>query len=269
MTQAGNLDPEPMLAIRDRYFASSVLAPFAEDMARRLARLTIGPLLEIGADTGVLTQAMASVMSAGLTIIATDPSDKVIALAASKPGMARITWQQAEPHALPFPDATFGIVACHFAIATMPDRIRAFQETRRVMKPNGRFVFSVPGPIRHNPVADCLQTALNTLFPDDPPRFLEHGLHGYADTTVIDDDLTTAGFTDAIYTTVELPYTAACARDVATGYCLGTGLRSEIESRAHGNAEPATDHASNAIEQRFGPGAITSTMRAHIVSASG
>ena len=58
---------------------------------------------------------------------------------------------------------------------------------------------------------------------------MEHGLHGYADNEAIDDDLTIAGFTDAIYTTVELPFAAASAGDVALGYCLGTPLRLEIE----------------------------------------
>ena len=105
-----------LLAIRDRYLAPSLLAPFADEMARRLSRLSIGPLLETSADTGVLTQAIASAVSAGLTIIATDPSAEMVEHASAKPGMARVTWQQADPRALPFPDATFGIVTCHFGV---------------------------------------------------------------------------------------------------------------------------------------------------------
>ena len=258
-----------MLAIRDRYFAPSFLLPFADDMARRLSRISMGPVLEICADTGVLTQAIASAMSAGLTIIATDPNADAIQRASIKPGMARIAWQRADPGALPFPDATFGIVTCHFAVATLPDRVQAFQEARRVMKTGGRFVFNVPGHIRHNPVAECIQGAMNDLFPSDPPRFVGHTLHGYADNEAIDDDLTAAGFTDAIYTTVELPYVAASALDSAMGYCLGTSLRAEIEARAPDKAEQAIRTAVAALEKRFGTGAIETGMRAHIISASG
>jgi SAM-dependent methyltransferase len=268
MTLAGRASIHEMLAICDRYFAPCLLSPFAEDMARRLARLSMGPVLEISAGTGTMTQALASAMSAGLTIIATDPSVEMIEHASVKPGMARISWQKADPRALPFPDATFGIVACHFAVATMPDRIQAFREARRVMKPSGRFVFSVLGHIRYNPVADCMQSALNELFPVDPPRFVD-GLHSYADTEAIDDDLTAAGFTDAIYTSIELPYAAASARDVAIGYCLGTLLRPEIEARASGDTGPATRAVERALEKRFGTGQIETSMRGHIVSASG
>ena len=213
---------EAMLAIRDAYFAPSQLCPFADDMARRLSRINKGPLLEISADTGTLTQAIAAAMSAGLTIVATDPDVDMVEHASMKPGMARITWQTADPCALPFPDETFGIVTCQFGVAALPERVKAFREARRVMKPGGRFVFGVPAHIRHNPVADCLQNAMQALFPLNPPAFVGRILHGYADNEAIDDDLTAAGFTDAIYTSVELPCVAASSREVAIGFCLGT-----------------------------------------------
>jgi SAM-dependent methyltransferase len=269
MTLLSRIPLDATLAVRDRYVAPSLLSPFADDMARRLSRLSMGPLLEIAAGTGVLTQAIASALSAGLTIIATDPSIEMIQHASAKPGMARIAWQQADPQALPFHDGTFGIVACQFAVATMPDRVRAFQEARRVMKQGGRFLFSVLADIRHNPVAGCLQTALNELFAGDAPQFVAAGLHGYANTATIDDDLTVAGFTDAIYTVVELPFAAASAHDVATGFCLGTRLRPELETRTFRDTEPVLRAVTLALQKRFGSGAIHSTMRANIISAAG
>jgi SAM-dependent methyltransferase len=258
-----------VFAIRDRYLAPSLFAPFADDMARRLSRISMGPLLETAADTGVLTQAIASAMSAGQTITATDANAEIVAYAATNPGLARVSWQQADPAALPFSDATFGIVTCHFGIASMADRAPVFRDARRVLKPGGRFVFSVPGPIRHNAVADCLQDTMEDLFPTDPPGFVGNILHGYADHDAIDDDLTKAGFTDAMYTVVELPFAAASAWEVAVGYCLGTKLRSEIEARAGGEAEQVTGVVAAALERRFGAGPVTASMRAYVISAAG
>lgn len=258
-----------MVAIRDRYLAPSLLAPFADDLARRLSRISMGPLLEIVADTGVLTQAIASAMSAGLIIVATDPSAEMVEFASSKPGMARVSWRTAEPTALPFPDSTFGVVTCHFGVVTMLDSVLAFTEARRVMKPGGRFVFSVPAHIRHNPVAECLQEAIHDQFPADPPKFVSHILYGRGNHQAIDDDLTEAGFTDAIYTSVDLPFEAASARDVAMAYCLGTPLRNEIEARAPGDTERVVAAVAAALQRRFGTGPIRATMRAHVVSAAG
>jgi SAM-dependent methyltransferase len=256
-------------AIRDRYLAPALHVPFADDLARRLSRFSMGPLLETSADTGALTQAIASAMSAGLTIIATDPSAERVAFASAKPGMARVTWQEADPAALPFADATFGVVACHFGVMALPDRVHAFTEARRVIKPAGRFVFSAPAQLSRNPVAECVHRALQDVFPTDPPGFIGQVLHGYADSQAIDDDLTDAGFTDAIYTTVDLPFAAASARDVAIGYCLGTDLRLEIEGRAAYGAARVVNTVAAALEQQFGAGPIDSTMRAHFVSAAG
>jgi SAM-dependent methyltransferase len=269
MEFTGGACTRPMAEIRDRYLAPILLSPFADDMARRLARFSIGPVLETCAGTGVLTQAIASAISAGLTIVATDPSAEMLEYASLKPGPARVRWQLAEPTALPFADGTFGVIACHFGVAAVTDRTLVFQEARRVMKSGGHFVFSGLGPIRHNPVADCLQAALDEMFPEHPPKFLEDGLHGYADHEAIDADLTAAGFTDAIYISAEHDFAAASARDVAFGYCLGTPLRSEIEARTSGRIEPAVRAAEQALEKRFGVGSVTSTMRGHFVSASG
>ncbi len=269
MTLLARITPNAMLATHDRYFGPGVLSPFADDLARRLARLSIGPLLEIAAGTGVLTQATASAVSAGMTFITTDPSPEMVAHATGKPGMARVIWQRADPHALPFSDASFGIVACQFGVAALGDPVGVFRQARRVMKQGGRFVFSVLVTLPQNPVAECLQTALDSIFPADPPRFIADFLHGYANTDAIDDDLTDAGFTDAIYTTVALPFAAASAHDVATGYCLGTALRVDLELRTDCHTEPVVDAVTAALEARFGGGEVNSTMRAQVVSAAG
>jgi SAM-dependent methyltransferase len=269
MSQSSTILGDTTLPVRDRILGPSLLYPFAEDMARRMVRLSTGPLLEIAADTGVMTQSMAHAMAADLTIIATDPDPAAIERAATKPGMARIAWQRADPRALPFRDATFGIVASLFAPATMPDRVQAFREARRVLRTGGRFLFAVPAHLRHTPVANLLNAALAERFPASPPDYLSRGLFGYADNEAIDDDLTEAGFTDAVYTSVDLPFAIASARDAATGFCLGTPLHQQIEARAPGQSEEIAAEAAERLARKFGHGAINATMRAHVVSASG
>jgi SAM-dependent methyltransferase len=250
-----------------RHLGPCLLLPFAEDLARRLSRLNTGPLLEIAAGTGELTQALAESISAGVAITATDPDRQLIEAARRRGGSARVTWQQADPALLPFQDRNFGIIACQFAIATMPNRALVLREARRIMRPGGRFVFSVPGALRHNPVVECIQAALHSLFPADPPEFLAHGLHGYAEDDMIDDDLTAAGFTEAMYTNVDLPFVAP-AEETALGHILGTPLRSEVERRAPDMLADAVAHVGEALRRRFRSDTIRASMRAIVVSAS-
>jgi SAM-dependent methyltransferase len=269
MTSSGTRPDDSLLGTRERYLGPSLLSPFADDMAQRLSRLSVGPLLEILADIGLSTQAIAASVSAGMTFIATDPSDALLRHACKKPGTSRVIWRIADPCALPFEPATFGLVACQFGVMALTDHVLAFREARRVMKPGARFVFNVPAHIRYSPVAARVQQSMEELFPSNPPGYLAKVLHGYTENEVVDDDLTLAGFTDALYTTVDLPYAAASARDAAIGYCLGTPLRYEIEARAVGESERAVEAVAAALKRRFGAGPIEASMRAHVISASG
>jgi SAM-dependent methyltransferase len=254
---------------RSRYFGPCVLSPFADDLAGRLSRMTAAPLLEIMADIGTLTQAIAAAVSVGVSVIATEPDAALLAVAAAKPGTARVTWREAHPAALPFDDASFGSVACLFGLAETADRVQTFRELRRVLKPGGRLMFTTFAPLRQNPIAACVQATLTQNFPDAPPRYLPGVLHGYGDPEIIDDDLTSAGFTDAAYTIVELPFSARSASETALGYLLGTRLRTELENLAGGAMLAVIEAVEADLRQRFGNGRITASMRANVVSAGG
>ncbi|MBS0644792.1 MAG: class I SAM-dependent methyltransferase [Acetobacteraceae bacterium] len=260
---------ESLPAIRSRIFAPAVMAPFADDLAGRIARLTNGPLLEIMADVGTLTQAVVASVSTDMSVIATEQNDALLVFAADKPGTARVSWRQAGPTALSFEDGTFGIVACLFGIAAVADRVTALREARRVLKPDGRLLFTVPAPLHLNPVVTAVHQALGTLFGEAPPRYLASVLHGYGEPELIDDDLTRAGFTDAAYTVVDLPFSGRDAEAVALGYCLGTPLRLELQDRTDGRLGPAVNAVEAALRIRFGAGPIRSTMRGIVVSAAG
>ena len=49
--------------------------------------------------------------------------------------------------------------------------------------------------IKENEFADTVTTALESLFPEDPPRFLARIPHGYYDLAAIERDLASGGFT--------------------------------------------------------------------------
>jgi SAM-dependent methyltransferase len=254
---------------RDRYLGPSLLAPFASDLATRLAphlvRERVTQVLEIAADTGRLSVALATYLPAGATILATDPDAAAVEAGAAK--SRRVQWRQADPAALPFADGQFDIIACQFGLAILPDRLQALREVRRVMAPHGRFVFSTPAPLHTNAAAECIHTTLATLFPDEPPGFLPDVLHGYADDEVIDDELTAVGFTDAMYANVDLTFIAP-AHEAALGYCLGTQLRDEVVRHVGADVEPTILAVAAGLRLRFGTDPIETNMRALTVTAS-
>ena len=76
-----------------------------------------------------------------------------------------------------------------------PDRATAYREAKRVLKPGGRFLFSVWDRIEENEFAHIVTDAVAALFPDNPPRFFARTPHGYYDIARIEDELRAAGFT--------------------------------------------------------------------------
>src|SRR5262249_38047487 len=145
--------------------------------------------------------------------------------AAAQLRLDRVTWLQADALALLFEDFTFDVVACQFGVMFFSDKIRGFSEARRVLKPDGQFIFNVWGPISTNEFADVVNQELCALFPHDPPLFLARTPHGYHDVEQIREHLTAAGFTDISVEMVDHVSRAASPKDVAIAYCQGTPLR--------------------------------------------
>jgi hypothetical protein len=74
-----------------------------------------------------------------------------------------------------------------------PDKGKAFSEARRALSLGGVFIFNVWDQIKENEFADTVMTALQSLFPKDPPRFMARIPHGCYDRVTIVRDLAAAG----------------------------------------------------------------------------
>lgn len=253
----------------DRYMVPLIFAPFAVDLAQRAASLSPGAVLEIAAGTGVVTRALAPKLSSDARYIVTDLNQSMLDYAASQQGFDdRLEWRQADALKLPFENAAFDLVCCQFGAMFFPNRISGYREAKRVLKPGGRFLFNVWDRLEENVFADDVTTALATMFPDDPPRFLVRTPHGYHDKALICAELEEAGFSHVVIETKAEQSRASSPRIPALAYCQGTVLRSEIEARAPGKLHVATDYAASAIAARHGDSEVAAKIQAHVIMAA-
>jgi ubiquinone/menaquinone biosynthesis C-methylase UbiE len=268
MAQTDSMFAGSIPELYSRYLEPLLMQPYAAELAARLTGLASGRLLEIAAGTGVVTRALARTLPEAVRITATDLNQPMLDFAATRPGTARVEWRQADALALPFEDGAFDAVVCQFGAMFFPDKQAAFREVRRVLKPDGRFLFDVWDRIEENEIADTLTAAVVARFHDEGLRFLARTPHGYHDTGAIRQDLARAGFGSVEIETVPRESRAASARDAAVGLCQGTPLRFEIETRAPGGLDAATDAAAEAIAARFGRGSLAAKMQAHVIAAA-
>jgi SAM-dependent methyltransferase len=257
----------PIPGLYERYLVPLIFEPYAADLGVRLASRSLGRVLEIAAGTGVATRALASALPESVSIVATDLNQSMLDMASEIGTAHPVAWRQADAMHLPFPDGSFDAVVCQFGAMFFPDKAKAYSEARRVLRQGGVFVFSVWDRIAENEFADVVTTALESVFPDDPPRFLARTPHGYHDLATIARDLANGGFTASPeFSTVRARSRADSAQVPAIAYCQGTPLRNEIEARDASRLGEATNCAAEAIAGRFGAGAVDGKIQAHVVT---
>jgi ubiquinone/menaquinone biosynthesis C-methylase UbiE len=252
----------------DRHLGALFFQPYADELADRLSNLTAGTLLETAAGTGIVTETLARRLPLSVQIVATDLNQPMLDHAKTKPGVARVTFQQADALALPFPDDGFDVLICQFGVMFFPDRQQGFREARRVLKPGGRLLFNVWDRIDRIPPSHAVVAGLQRRYPAHPSWFLERTPSGYHDPDIIRADLRAAGFADCRIDTVVQTGHAASPRGVALGLCQGSPLRAEIEALDPTGLEAATDAAAAMVAERCGEGAFEAQLRALVVETS-
>ena len=251
----------------DAYLVPLIFEPYAADLVARLRSRRLARVLEVAAGTGVVTRRMASELQSRVAIVATDLNQAMLDHAAVVGTARPVEWRQADAMQLPFDDQAFDAVVCQFGAMFFPDKAKAFAEARRVLKPGGVFIFNVWDRIEENEFADTVTTALASVFPQDPPRFMARTPHGYHDRSAIERDVAAGGFAGAPrIETIAARSRASSPRAPALAYCQGTPLRNEIEARDAARLAEATDMAAEAIAARFGRGAVDGKIQAHIVT---
>lgn len=263
MTETGTPFTHSTPELYDRYMGPLLFEPYAQVVAERAALLQPDRILETAAGTGIVTRALHKAAPQA-QIVATDVNPAMLAVAAQKLRSDSVSFQPADAQNLPFDDESFDFVVCQFGVMFYPDKVRAHQEARRVLRSNGHYLLVSFDRLDRNPVPRAAGTAVAALFPDDPPVYMEHGPFSYADPALIRRDLLASGFTRIQLETVELT-TRVSAPIAAKGLVLGSPFRAEIERR-----DPsAVDRALDAVTAALAPwDENDAPMSAHVVTAT-
>jgi SAM-dependent methyltransferase len=170
-------------ALYDRGFKASEEAGL-RDLRRDLLAQARGRVLEVGAGTGLNLELYPERIE-DLTLLEPDPH--MTAQLRKKPALAARAAEVVEAPAehLPFDDHSFDTVVATLVLCTVPDPATALAEIRRVLKPDGQFLF-----LEHvrslDPGLARWQDRL-----EGPWRFLGDGCHCNRDTVAA---ISAAGF---------------------------------------------------------------------------
>ena len=234
----------------DENLGPVIFADYAADLARRIAALKPANVLEIAAGTGIVTRALRDALDPVVKLVATDLSPAMLEVARPKfrPD-ENVTLQPADALALPFADASFDAVACQFGIMFYPDKDQGNREAFRVLRPGGRYVFSVWDAHRNVPFARLAHALATRLFPVDPPQFMKVPFsYGF---DAAQDSLVAAGFKDVTAAVVAVDKAIPDTRLFATGVVGGSPFSDQLKARGMA-IEPVIEQLTAEYDRAFG-----------------
>ena len=207
----------------DQYLGPFLFDAYSDALAARLPKREGLRVLEIACGSGRVTERLVRALPPGGSLVATDLNQAMIDFAKTKVPQAGITWQTADAAALPFEDASFDAVVCGFGLMFVPDKTKALSEARRVLVQGGTLLATVWGFLPDNPAIHAMHEKLLTMFPENPPRFLETP-YGFGDPSFWKEAAAGSAFTYVTVDRIHHAGQAPSAEDVATGFIKGSPL---------------------------------------------
>lgn len=131
----------------EKFFVPAIGGPLAKDLIAAASPQPGERILDVACGTGVVTRLAARKVGQRGTVAGLDVNPGMLSVARSvTPRELAIDWYETSAEAMPLPDESFDVVLCQMGLQFIPDKLKALQEIRRIIQPNGRVILNLPGP---------------------------------------------------------------------------------------------------------------------------
>lgn len=179
----------------------------------------IGPgmrVLDVAAGAGEQTLTIARRVGPTGSVLATDLSPAILALAADnaqQAGLSNVSTQVADGEDLRVEPGSFDAVVCRLGLMLFGDPVTSLGEMHRALKPGGRICTMVFSQPEHNPcIRALMSTALKHAGLPPPDSFKPGGLLSLGRPGLVDELFAAAGFRDVATTRIDAPFRMPSAK---------------------------------------------------------
>lgn len=135
--------------VYEQFFVPSLFAQWVTTMLDAVGVAEGDRLLDVGTGTGVVARAALSRVGERGSVVAVDPNEGMLAVAARLAPGLQIRVGAAEH--LPVDDDEFDCATCQFALMFFDDRVLAVREIARAVRPGGKVAVATWAAVEHSP----------------------------------------------------------------------------------------------------------------------
>jgi len=249
----------------ESYLGPFLFEPYAADLVSRLQPEEYGNILEIACGTGRVTAHLAKSIKFE-TLIATDLNPDMIEVAKEKVKSNKIKWMPANAMELPFIDAAFDLVVIQFGIMFFPDKQKGINEAYRVLRPNGKLIFSTWDKPEAVPAIYEARRIIEDFLGDDLPVFYDipYSMHDENELRSLPE---IAGFKDVKVSLVKKEGVSPSAAQLAKGIVEGNPVYLTITEKDPSLINIIEDQIAKEFAAKFGE-RVKSPLQAWVVEAN-
>lgn len=177
-------------------FEKTLLSRTGELLASRLEEIRVQPeiILDLGCRSGLLREELKRLNKGKSRIVSATFAESCAENIQRKNKRFGLFWQKpgvlcSHPLYLPFANDTFDAVLSNMALHWVGDQKKQFREIRRVLKPNGVFLFTIPGAGTLIELRTCLAKLDQQRWQRTWPRILK-----FPSVHTLGDSLLSLGF---------------------------------------------------------------------------
>ncbi|HET9825225.1 MAG TPA: class I SAM-dependent methyltransferase [Chitinophagaceae bacterium] len=250
----------------DEYSGPMFFEPYAVEVAHRIDPVSISVALELASGTGCVTSHLRHVLPSKTTLIASDVSADMLAVAKEKLHGANIDWLMIDAQELPFDEASTDLVVCCFGYMFVADKLKAFKEVHRVLRPGGMVLFTTWDKLEVIGAVQVYRQVVKQYLTDPLPESynLPYSMH---DASAIRELLSQAGFSKISIEKVAKDSVSPSSGFAAEALTQGGVIYKEIMRRNPAWIDEIKVRVEQDLGEKFGASPMIAPMSAVISQA--
>jgi ubiquinone/menaquinone biosynthesis C-methylase UbiE len=240
--------------------------PYAIEVAKNVDYSSVHFALELACGTGCVTRHLRNVIAPHAKLVASDISSDMLAVAKEKLATLNIDWQIIDAQELPFSDNSLDLVVCCFGYMLVPDKLKAYAEAYRVLKPGRMLLFATWDKLKANAASYVYRTIAKKYLTESLPETYKLPFSMYDDEE-IKRDLAQTGFSKIIVERIEKMSVSPTAKEAARGLAQGGMIYNEIMKRNPAWIDEIKETTEKELAAKFGASPMKAPMSALITQA--